>query len=123
MNESPDKYHDLTQSVSAGLSSLRSSTPGVMKSFSDLGRAATANGTLDEKTKELIALALSVASRCDPCIGFHTKTLVRLGATRQEIDETLGVTTYMGGGPSLMYAANAIAAFDEFSRAASAKTV
>jgi AhpD family alkylhydroperoxidase len=91
-----------------------------MKSFSDLGRAATANGVLDKKTKELIALALSVAARCDPCIAFHTQTLVKLGATRQEVDETLGVTTYMGGGPSLMYAASAGAAFDEFSRAASA---
>jgi AhpD family alkylhydroperoxidase len=117
-----NKFRDLTQSISAGLSGLRTSTPEVMKSFSELGRAATATGVLDEKTKELIALALSVASRCDPCIGFHTRTLVKLGATRQEIDETLGVTTYMGGGPSLMYAANAIAAFDEFARAAKAKS-
>ncbi len=37
------------------------------------------------KTKELIALALGVAARCDPCIGFHARTLVKLGATRQEI--------------------------------------
>lgn len=111
-----NKFRELTQSVSTGLSTLRSSTPEVMKSFNDLGRAATANGVLDRKTKELIALALSVAARCDPCIGFHMQTLVNLGVTRQEIDETLGVTTYMGGGPSLMYAANAITAFDEFSR-------
>ena len=89
-----------------------------MKSFNDLGRAATANGVLDKKTQELIALALSVAARCDACIGFHTQTLVKLGASRQEIDETLGVTTYLGGGPSLMHAASAVAAFDEFSRAA-----
>ena len=115
MSKSSDSYRDLTQSVSAGLATLRSSTPEVMKSFSDLGRAATVNGVLDKKTKELIALALSVAARCDPCIGFHMQTLVKLGATRQEIDETLGVTTYMGGGPSLMYAASAITAFDEFS--------
>jgi AhpD family alkylhydroperoxidase len=86
-----------------------------MTSFGELGRAATSNGTLDRKTKELIALALSVAARCDPCIGFHMQTLVKLGVTRQELDETLGVTTYMGGGPSLMYAASAIAAFEEFS--------
>lgn len=119
MNPVPNKYRDLTQSISAGLSTLRTSTPEVMKSFSELGRAATADGALDAKTKELIALALSVASRCDPCIGFHAKALVKLGATRQEIDETLGVTTYMGGGPSVMYAANAVAAFDEFARAAS----
>ena len=54
-----------------------------------------------------------MASRCDPCIGFHTQALARLGATRQEVDEALGVATYMGGGPSLMYAASAVAAFDE----------
>jgi AhpD family alkylhydroperoxidase len=122
MNEPTHKYRDLTQSTSAGLSTLRTSTPEVMKSFNDLGKAATASGVLDAKTKELIALALSVAARCDPCIGFHAKALVKLGTTRQEVDETLGVTTYMGGGPSLMYAANAIAAFEEFARAADPKT-
>jgi len=120
MTSSTDSYHDLAKTVSGRLASLRISTPEVMKCFSDLGRAATAAGVLDKKTKELIALALSVAARCDPCIAFHTQTLVKLGATRQEIDEMLGVTTYMGGGPSLMYAASAAAAFDEFSRAASA---
>lgn len=112
------KYQDLTHSVSANLAGLRSSTPALMKSFHELGRAATAAGALDPKTKELIALALSVAARCDPCIGFHAKALVKLGATRQEVDEMLGVTTYMGGGPSLMYAASAIAAFEEFTQAA-----
>jgi AhpD family alkylhydroperoxidase len=117
--KSPDHYRDLTQTVSAGLATLRTGTPEVMKSFGDLGRAATVSGVLDKKTKELIALALSVAARCDPCIGFHMQTLVKLGVTRQEVEETLGVTTYMGGGPSLMYAASAIAAFDEFSRGAS----
>lgn len=124
MSDPTTKYRDLTQSISSGLSTLRTSTPEVMKSFSDLGRSATASGVLDAKAKakELIALALSVAARCDPCIGFHAKALVKLGATRQEVDETLGVTTYMGGGPSLMYAAHAIAAFDEFARAAAPAT-
>ena len=116
MSEVTSGFRDLTQAVSASLVSLRSSTPDVMKSFGELGRAATGNGVLDRKTKELIALALSVATRCDPCIGFHMQTLVKLGVMRQEVDETLGVATYMGGGPSLMYAANAIDAFEEFSR-------
>jgi AhpD family alkylhydroperoxidase len=113
MTQATDNYRALTQAVSSGLAGLRTSTPDVMKAFGDLGRAATADGALDKKTKELIALALSVAARCDPCIGFHTQALAKLGATRQEVDETLGVTTYMGGGPSLMYAASAIKAFDE----------
>jgi AhpD family alkylhydroperoxidase len=108
-----DNYRDLTRTVSQNMASLRTTTPGVMKAFGDLGRAATAPGALDSKTKELIALALGVAARCDACIGFHTQALVKLGATRQEVDEALGVTTYMGGGPALMYAANAVAAFDE----------
>jgi AhpD family alkylhydroperoxidase len=123
MQTSDSGYRDLAHNVSAKLTSLRTSTPEVMKSFAELGRAATASGVLDRKTKELIALAVSVSSRCDPCIAFHTQTLVKLGATRQEIDETLGVTTYMGGGPSLMYAASAVAAYDEFAAAAAAKLV
>ena len=115
-----DNFCDLTRKVSSNLASLRSSTPGVMKAFGELGRAALAPGVLDSKTKELIALALGVATRCDACIGFHTQALVKLGATRQELDETLGVVTYMGGGPSLMYAAGAVAAFDEAQAAAAA---
>ena len=117
---STTSFKELTQTVSSHLATLRASTPEVMKSFNELGRAATTAGVLDRKTKELIALAVAVAGRCDPCIGFHAQTLVKLGATRQEIDEMLGVTTYMGGGPSLMYAASAVAAFDEFSRLAQA---
>jgi AhpD family alkylhydroperoxidase len=110
-------FRELTQGVSARLATLRRGTPDVMKSFGDLGRTAMSDGALTTRTKELIALALGVAARCDPCIGYHVQTLVKLGASRQELDETLGVAVYMGGGPSLMYAANAIAAFDEFSEA------
>lgn len=121
MSSPPTRYRDLTQAVSGRLATLRLSTPDVMKSFGELGRAATADGALDRKTKELIALALSVAARCDPCIGFHMQTLVKLGATRQEVDETLGVATYMGGGPSLMYATSAITAFEEFSQPETAR--
>ena len=120
MSNATTSFLDLTQGVSANLASLRASTPEVMKSFGELGRAATASGVLDRKTKELIALAVSVAARCEPCIGFHMQTLVKLGVTRQEVDETLGVTTYMGGGPSLMYAASAVKAFEEFSSLAGA---
>jgi AhpD family alkylhydroperoxidase len=114
-------YRGLTHQVSAQLVTLRRSTAEAMRAFGELGKAATARGAVDAKTKELIALALGVASRCDPCIAFHAQALVKLGATRQELDEALAVTTYMGGGPSLMYAASAVAAFDEFA-AEAAKT-
>ena len=86
-----------------------------MKAFGELARAATKTNVLDEKTKELIAVAIAVATRCDGCIGFHVKALVRLGASKEELNETLNMSVYLGGGPSLMYAANALAAFEEFS--------
>ena len=68
----------------------------------------------------VIALGIAVATRCEGCIGFHTETLVRLGVSKEEFEETLGMAVYMGGGPALMYAADAIAAFDQFTSKASA---
>lgn len=111
---SSTSYAELTQQVSQNLATLRADIPDVMKGFNDMARAATKDGALDKKTKELIALALGVAARCDACIGFHAKALVQLGASMQEVEETLGMAVYMGGGPSLMYSANAVAAFKEF---------
>jgi AhpD family alkylhydroperoxidase len=86
-----------------------------MQSFSAMAQAATADGVLDKKTKELTALAIGVATRCDGCIGFHAKALVELGAEKKEIEETLAMAIYMGGGSSLMYAADAMMAFEQFS--------
>lgn len=111
-------YKELTHEIMGNLASLHKGLPQVMKGFGDMGKAAMADGALDAKTKELIALAVGVAARCDGCIGFHSKALVRLGATAPEVNEALGVAVYMGGGPSAMYAANAVAAFNEFSAAA-----
>jgi AhpD family alkylhydroperoxidase len=84
-----------------------------MKAFSALAEAATRDGALSRKTKELIALALGVAGHCDACLGFHLRTLIKLGASRAEVEEALGVAVYMGGGPSLMVAADALSAFEE----------
>lgn len=110
-------YKEITKDISSSLAKLRAEAPDVMKGFSELAMAATKDGVLDKKTKELIALALGVAARCDGCIGFHTQALNKLGATKQEIVETLGMAVYMGGGPSLMYAAEALSAFEEVNQA------
>ena len=107
-------YIEITRDISANLKALRKDIPDTMAGFSALAQAASRDGALDKKTKELIALALGVAAHCDGCIGFHTEALIRLGASRQEVEETLGMAVYMGGGPSLMYAADAIAAYEQF---------
>ena len=108
-------YQQITQDISAYTGELRKAVPDTMNGFYAMAKAATAPGALDEKTKELIALAIGVSTRCDGCIGFHAKALVKLQATREELAETLGMAVYMGGGPSLMYAADALRAYDQFS--------
>ncbi|EGF90024.1 alkylhydroperoxidase AhpD family core domain protein [Asticcacaulis biprosthecium C19] len=107
-------YPDITKRISTGIRSLRKDIPDTMAGFSALATAATRDGALDKKTKELIALAIGVATRCDGCIGFHTEALVKLGASRAEVEECLGMAIYMGGGPSLMYAADALLAYEQY---------
>jgi len=109
-------FPDITRRISGDLRKLRQDIPDTMKAFAALAQAANRAGALDRKTKELIALAIGIATRCDGCIGFHTEALVKLGATRQEVEETLGMAVYMGGGPSLMYAADAISAYEQFEK-------
>jgi len=108
-------HKEITKDLSKSLATLRKEMPDVMSGFHALSQAATKDGELSKKTKELIALALGVATHCDGCIGFHTQALHKLGATKAEVVETLGMAVYMGGGPSLMYAAEALAAFEEIS--------
>jgi AhpD family alkylhydroperoxidase len=110
-------YSEITRRVSGQLAKFRADMPDVMKGFGALAQAATRDGALDKKTKELIALTLGVAAHCDACIGFHVESLIKLGVTRSELEEALGMAVYMGGGPSLMYAADALGAFEEMSAA------
>ncbi|MDP3547504.1 MAG: carboxymuconolactone decarboxylase family protein [Phreatobacter sp.] len=113
-------YPEITKALSAGLRDLRKEAGDTMAGFSTMTQAAMKDGAVSKKTKEFIALALGVAARCDGCLGYHAEALVRLGATRQEVAEVLGVAIQMGGGPSLMYAADAYTAFLQFEEKAQA---
>jgi AhpD family alkylhydroperoxidase len=106
-------FAQITTDVSRALGTLRKEIPETMHGFGAMAKGALQDGVLTELQKELIALAIAVTQRCDACVGFHVKALIRLGATREQIMETLGVCTYMGGGPALMYAAEAVRAYDE----------
>ncbi len=113
-------YPEITRSLSAGLRDLRKEAADTMTGFSAMTQAAMKDGALSKKTKELIALSLGIAARCDGCLGYHAEALVKLGTTRQEVAEALGVAIQMGGGPSLMYAADAFTAFGQFEERAMA---
>ena len=93
---------------------LRALIPDSLAAFATLSKAAQSAGALDKKTKELLALAIGVALRCDGCIGYHARGAQCTGANRQEVAEALAVAIQMGGGPSVNYAADALRAFDQF---------
>ena len=103
-------YQVITSDIVDYIRQMKQLIPGTMKGFYEMSAVASADGALEKKTKEFIALAIGVAIRCDGCIGFHSKALRDLGATRNEVAEVLGMAVYMGGGPSLMYAADALRA-------------
>ena len=112
-----------TTELSALLRSLRGAAPDVMKAFAGIAQAATVSKALDGKTKELIALGIAVAVRCDDCIAFHAKAAVEHGTSRDEVSETLGMAIYMGAGPSVMYASHALEAFTQFEALSAPKAV
>lgn len=105
-------HASLMQGINESLSTFRKAQPDAMRGFSQLAQASMAEGALSTKHKELIALAIGISQRCSGCIGFHIKALHKLNATRAEIEEMLSVCVYMGGGPALMYAAEALKAWD-----------
>ena len=102
----------LIQNISKSMATLRKSQSEAMQGFGQLAKSAMASGAVSEKHKELMALAIGITQHCSGCIGFHVKALHRLACTRAEFEEMLAVCVYMGGGPALMYAAEAIAAWD-----------
>ena len=107
----------------ARIGTLQKETPDTMAGFNMMGKAAKTNGALDEKTKELIALGIAISTRCDSCIAFHVKSLVRLKTNREEFCEALAMIAYMGGGPSVAFSAKALEAYDEYTVGAPGKAV
>ena len=107
-------WNDFMAETEANIGKLNREIPQTVKGFGLMGQAAKADGALNEKTKEFIALGIAIATRCDSCIGFHVKSLIRLGATREELCEALAMATYMGGGPSYAFSAKALKAYDTF---------
>ena len=107
-------YKQLTGDISIKLKEFGKDIPETMQGFGQMAKATHADGALTARTKELIATAIGVAARCQGCLGFHAQACVRMGVTRAEFEEMLQVAMYMGGGPSVMTAAEALLAYEEF---------
>ena len=101
--------------VARDVATLAGEIPETARGFGIMGAAAKTDGALDATTKEFMALGIAIVTRCDSCIGFHVRALIRLGVTRAQLCEGLAMATYMGGGPSYTFSAKALKAFDTFS--------
>jgi AhpD family alkylhydroperoxidase len=82
--------------------------PETVKGYQTLSAAGQKTNHLDAKQRELIALAVAVTLRCDGCIVVHTTEAEKLGATRQEIAEALGVAISVNAGAALVYSARVL---------------
>ena len=108
-------WKKLTGETKQNFAKFHKVSPETFDGFGIMGKDAKKEGHLSEKTKEFIALGISIAVRCESCIGLHVEHLVRLGATKEELVEALSMSSYMGGGPSITYSAKALDAFEQLS--------
>jgi len=111
---STTSFPDQFEKIKTNIGVLAEKQPTTMQAFMNLHQAAGAEGVLDVKTKELLALAIGVTLRCDSCIAYHTHDALEAGASPEEILEVLDVAILMGGGPSLMYALHVVEALEQF---------
>ncbi|NKI26317.1 alkylhydroperoxidase AhpD family core domain-containing protein [Arenibacter nanhaiticus] len=69
----------------------------IIKRIFNLDTNAYAAGALDVKTKELLGLVASAVLRCDDCVKYHLERSYEEGANKEEVMETLGIATLVGG--------------------------
>ena len=109
-----EHFHQLQDDLREPYNELREAIPGVMSAYSSLHVAAFADGALDAKTKELIALSIAITRECDGCIAAHARGAARRGASAEEVSEMIGVAIAMNGGPGTVWGPRALQAFHEF---------
>jgi len=113
--EHPMDWKTHLAEANQNLDNFRATQPAAAKGFSAMHMASIPQGVLSRKHKELIALAIGIHAQCVDCIGFHVKSAIAAGATRDEIAETISVCMMMGGGPAYMYGVKALEAYDQLS--------
>jgi AhpD family alkylhydroperoxidase len=108
-------YLEIEQDYIARSQKLTRDGGEALKAFRSLVRAAGGDTAISHATKELIALAIAVAIRCEGCIVFHTRACIKAGVTREQLIDMIGIAVEMGGGPSSIYGAQALECFDQMS--------
>lgn len=105
---------EAVQEVRRALGDLEKHVPDSIGNFTEFMEVVLKPGSLDLKTKELIALGMALTARCKYCIGMHTQSCLDAGATEEEIWEVAAVAVMMCGGPALTYTAELRKSLQEF---------
>jgi AhpD family alkylhydroperoxidase len=106
--------------VVATVGELGKLSPDTVRGYATLGAAGAKTDHLDAKTRELIALAVAVALRCDGCIAVHAEAARKLGVRKEQIAEALGVAVAISAGAAVVYSTRTL---DAFSAAHEASTI
>jgi AhpD family alkylhydroperoxidase len=95
-----NEYH---KALGARIGELAKLSPDTVRGYQTLSAANSKTGKLDEKTRQLISLAVAVTTHCDGCIVVHSDAALKAAATKEEISEALGVAVAMNAGAALVY--------------------
>jgi AhpD family alkylhydroperoxidase len=104
-------WNDYRRQIVAGVRNFAELSPDTVKGYAALGGAGQKTGRLDAKTRELIAVAVAISLRCDGCITVHSDAARKLGATKEELAEALGVAVSINAGAAIVYSTRALDAF------------
>ena len=105
-------WNDYRNQILARVNEIGKLSPDTVKGYAALSGAGAKSGHLDARTRELIAVAVAITLRCDGCIAVHTAAAKKLGATKEEIAEALGVGITVNAGAALVYSTRTLDAFE-----------
>lgn len=92
---------------------LHKANPKMVAGFQALSAGQNGNGALDAKTKELIALAVAVTTRCDSCIAAHAEAARKAGVTEAELTDAMGTAISLNAGAAYSYAMRTLEAYQQ----------
>lgn len=94
------------------MGAMKKQAPSIAQGFGAMYQKLMGDGALTLREKELIAVGIGLAVRCEPCVYAHVEKAVKAGATREELIEAAGVVVMMQGGPGYTHVPELLDALD-----------
>lgn len=104
---------DLLGTLKRSYTRMEKTNPKMLSAYRELSAAQGSNGALDAKTRELIAIAVAVTTRCDGCISSHVAAAIKAGATEAEMSDAMGTAIALNAGAAYVYSLHAMEAYAE----------